>query len=116
MLKLIKIYFYTILKFYFVIIFESYFCIMISVNNIYLYFGGQNIFNDVSFMVNRNDKIGLVGKNGAGKSTLLKVLSNEQTLNNGNISSPNEIKLGYLKQDLDFVDGKTVLEDAFNQL
>lgn len=85
---------------------------MISVNNISLYFGGQNIFNDVSFMVNRTDKIGLVGKNGAGKSTLLKILSNEQTLNNGNISSPNEIKLGYLKQDLDFVDGKTVLEDA----
>ncbi len=85
---------------------------MISVNNISLYFGGQNIFNDVSFMVNRTDKIGLVGKNGAGKSTLLKILSNEQTLNNGNIISPNEIKLGYLKQDLDFVDGKTVLEDA----
>ena len=85
---------------------------MISVNNISLYFGGQNIFNDVSFMVNRTDKIGLVGKNGAGKSTLLKILSNEQTLNNGNISSPNEIKLGYLKQDLDFIDGKTVLEDA----
>ena len=88
------------------------FCIMISVNNISLYFGGQNIFNDVSFMVNRTDKIGLVGKNGAGKSTLLKILSHEQTLNNGNISSPNEIKFGYLKQDLDFIDGKTVLEDA----
>ena len=85
---------------------------MISVNNISLYFGGQNIFNDVSFMINKTDKIGLVGKNGAGKSTLLKILSNEQTLNNGNISSPNEIKLGYLKQDLDFIDGKTVLEDA----
>jgi len=85
---------------------------MISVNNISLYFGGQNIFNDVSFMVNRTDKIGLVGKNGAGKSTLLKILSHEQTLNNGNISSPNEIKFGYLKQDLDFIDGKTVLEDA----
>ena len=63
-------------------------------------------------MVNRTDKIGLVGKNGAGKSTLLKILSNEQTLNNGNISSPNEIKFGYLKQDLDFVDGKTILEEA----
>ena len=88
------------------------FCIMLSVNNISLYFGGQNIFNDVSFMVNKTDKIGLVGKNGAGKSTLLKILSHEQTLNNGNISSPNEIKFGYLKQDLDFIDGKTVLEDA----
>ena len=85
---------------------------MISVNNISLYFGGQNLFNDVSFMINKGDKIGLVGKNGAGKSTLLKVLSNDQTLNNGNISSPNRIKIGYLKQDLDFIDGKTVLQDA----
>ena len=85
---------------------------MISVNNISLYFGGQNLFNDISFMINKGDKIGLVGKNGAGKSTLLKVLSNDQKLNNGNISSPNGIKIGYLKQDLDFIDGKTVLQDA----
>ena len=85
---------------------------MLSVNNISLYFGGQNIFNDVSFMVNKTDKIGLVGKKWAGKSTLLKILSHEQTLTMVILVSPNEIKFGYLKQDLDFIDGKTVLEDA----
>ena len=85
---------------------------MISVNNICLYFGGQNLFNEISFMLNKGDKIGLVGKNGAGKSTLLKVLSGEQSVNSGNINSPDRTKIGYLKQDLDFIDGKTVLEDA----
>ena len=89
-----------------------YFCRMISVNNITLYFGGQTLFNEISFMVNKGDKIGLVGKNGAGKSTLLKVLSREQTVNSGNINSPNNTKIGYLKQDLDFEDGKTILEEA----
>jgi ATP-binding cassette subfamily F protein 3 len=85
---------------------------MVSVNNLSLYFGGQDIFKDISFMVNKGDKIGLTGKNGAGKSTLLKVLANEQTPNHGNISIPNGIIIGYLMQDLDFEDGRTVLEEA----
>ena len=85
---------------------------MISANNISVYFGGQELFDNVSFMVNKGDKIGLVGKNGAGKSTLLKILSKEQAPNNGNISTPNESTVGFLKQDLDFEDGRTVQEEA----
>tara|TARA_B100001142_G_scaffold311836_1_gene346607 strand:+ start:2500 stop:4434 length:1935 start_codon:yes stop_codon:yes gene_type:complete len=85
---------------------------MVSVNNLSLYFGGQDIFKDISFMVNKGDKIGLTGKNGAGKSTLLKVLAKDLTPNNGNISVPNDIVIGFLRQDLDFEDGKTVLEEA----
>ena len=85
---------------------------MISANNISVYFGGQELLDNVSFMVNKGDKIGLVGKNGAGKSTLLKILSKEQAPNNGNISTPNESTVGFLKQDLDFEDGRTVQEEA----
>ena len=68
---------------------------MISVNNLSLYFGGQDIFKDISFMVNKGDKIGLVGKNGAGKSTLLNVLSKNLTPNKGNVT------LGELSEYLD---------------
>ncbi len=85
---------------------------MISVNNLSLYFGGQDIFKEVSFMINKGDKIGLIGKNGAGKSTLLKLLSKEQSPSSGSVSSSNDIKIGYLRQDLDFEDGKTVFEEA----
>ena len=85
---------------------------MISVNNISVYFGGQELFDQVSFMVNKGDRIGLVGKNGAGKSTLLRILSGEQTPNTGSLATPNKITIGYLKQDLDFEDGRTVQEEA----
>ncbi len=85
---------------------------MVSVNNLSLYFGGQDIFKNISFMVNKGDKIGLTGKNGAGKSTLLKVLAKDLTPNNGNVSVPNGIIVGFLRQDLEFEDGKTVLEEA----
>ena len=63
-------------------------------------------------MVNKGDKIGLTGKNGAGKSTLLKVLAKDLTPNNGNVSVPNGIIVGFLRQDLEFEDGRTVLEEA----
>ena len=85
---------------------------MISANNISVYFGGQELFYKVSFMVNKGDRIGLVGKNGAGKSTLLRILSGEQSPNEGSISTPNESTLGYLRQDLEFEEGRTVQQEA----
>ena len=85
---------------------------MISVNNLSIYFGGQDIFKNISFRVNKGDKIGLVGKNGAGKSTLLNLLSENLKPNDGSISMPNGLILGYLTQDLDFKDGKTIVEEA----
>ena len=63
-------------------------------------------------MVNKGDKIGLVGKNGAGKSTLLNLLSNNLTPNDGGVAISNGLILGYLTQDLDFEDGRTVIEEA----
>lgn len=63
-------------------------------------------------MVNKGDRIGLVGKNGAGKSTLLRILSGEQKANEGSISTPNESTIGYLRQDLEFEEGRTVQEEA----
>lgn len=85
---------------------------MISVNNLTLYFGGQDIFSDVSFMIHKGEKIGLVGKNGSGKSTLLKVLSKEQSPNSGNLNFPKDLVIGYLPQDLDFHDGRTVIGEV----
>jgi ATP-binding cassette, subfamily F, member 3 len=85
---------------------------MISVNKVSVYFGGQELFDQISFMVNKGDRIGLVGKNGAGKSTLLRVISGSLKPNEGSISAPNDGTLGYLTQDLDFEDGRTVREEA----
>ena len=70
------------------------------------------MFSNISFMINKGDKIGLVGKNGAGKSTLLNLLSKNLSPNSGSISIPNGLVVGYLTQDLDFEDGRTVLEEA----
>ena len=85
---------------------------MISLNNISLYFGGQTIFNNISLMINKGDKIGLVGKNGVGKSTLLKVINHEQSVKSGDVNISKNTKIGYLKQDLEFIQNKTIIEEV----
>lgn len=86
---------------------------MISVSNLSVSFGGTYLFEQVSFKCNVGDKVGLVGKNGAGKSTLLKILSKDLLPDDGSLAFEKEIKLGFLRQDIDFDLNKTVLEEVY---
>lgn len=85
---------------------------MISVNSVTVSFGGFDLFDNVSFLVNPKDRIGLAGKNGAGKSTMLKLLAGEQNPTKGEISKPNDFKIGYLPQDMIHQQGRTVFEET----
>jgi ATP-binding cassette subfamily F protein 3 len=85
---------------------------MITVNDISVQFGGTTLFSDVSFAINENDKIALMGKNGAGKSTLLKIIAGQSKPSTGNISAPKEAVIAYLPQHLLTTDGATVVEEA----
>lgn len=87
---------------------------MISINNLTVEFGGFTLFKEVSFIVNTRDRIGLVGKNGAGKSTLLKIFAGTQSATKGSVSVPSEVKIGYLPQQMNHVDGKTVMEETLS--
>ncbi len=77
-----------------------------------LQFGERKLFDHISFNVSEGDRIGLVGKNGAGKSTLLRCINGDIELESGSIAKPNEFRIGYLSQDIDFKRGKTVREEA----
>jgi ATP-binding cassette subfamily F protein 3 len=85
---------------------------MITVNDISVQFGGTTLFSDVSFAINENDKIALMGKNGAGKSTLLKIISGQAKPSTGNISAPKDAVIAYLPQHLLTKDGATVMEET----
>lgn len=85
---------------------------MISVNGVTVSFGGFNLFDNISFLINPKDRIGLAGKNGAGKSTLLKILSGQQNPTKGEISMPKSCTIGYLPQDMIHQHGRTVFEET----
>ena len=85
---------------------------MITVNDVSVQFGGTTLFEKVSFAINENDKIALMGKNGAGKSTLLKIIAGAKQPSSGNISAPKDAKIAYLPQHLLATDNATVLEEA----
>jgi len=92
---------------------------MISVDAIGVEFSGKTLFSNVSFVINENDKIALMGKNGAGKSTLLKILAGINKPSQGQVSAPKEYRIAYLPQHLLTEDNATVFEEtskAFNTI
>ncbi len=86
---------------------------MLNIHNLTVSFQGDDLFSGITFQLKSGDRVGLIGKNGAGKSTLLKIISGEQEYDAGQIASDKNIKVGFLKQDIDFVKGRTVLDEAY---
>lgn len=92
---------------------------MISVNNLSVEFSARPLFNDISFVINKTDRIALTGKNGAGKSTLLKILAGLENPTSGNVSMPNDVTVGYLPQQMQVADDTTLMDEtkkAFSDL
>ena len=86
---------------------------MYSVENLTVSFGGFILLDDIGFVVDKKDRIALVGKNGAGKSTLLKIFAGLQEPAKGRISMPKDVVVGYLPQQMQFSSEQTVKEEAF---
>ncbi len=86
---------------------------MLNIHNLSISFQGEYLFEDITFKLGAGDRIGLIGKNGAGKSTMLRILSKEQEADTGQIAADKDLKIGFLKQDIDFDFGKTVLEESY---
>ncbi|GHU81761.1 ABC transporter ATP-binding protein [Bacteroidia bacterium] len=85
---------------------------MISIEGLTVEFGGFTLFDDISFVVNKKDRIALVGKNGAGKSTMLKIFAGLQSPTSGTVSIPKDVTIGYLPQQMVLSDVRTVKEEA----
>jgi ATP-binding cassette subfamily F protein 3 len=86
---------------------------MFNAHNITVSFGGETLFDQISFRLAKGDHVGLIGMNGAGKSTLLKLMTLENQPTSGSFALEKNCKIGYLPQDLDFDNGRSVLEEAY---
>ncbi|WP_310379297.1 ABC-F family ATP-binding cassette domain-containing protein [Flavobacterium sp.] len=86
---------------------------MLNIHNLSVSFGGTYLFEEVTFRMGAGDRVGLVGKNGAGKSTMLKILAGDFKPDSGQIATEKEVRIGFLRQDIDFELGRTVLEEAY---
>src|SRR5438477_11841152 len=85
---------------------------MISFSNIHKQYGKQLIFVDASFQLNPGEKVGLVGPNGSGKTTLFRVITGEEGVDEGDVSVPKQLTIGYYRQDVDEMPGRSVLDAA----
>ena len=86
---------------------------MLNIHNLSVSFGGTFLFEEVTFRMGAGDRVGLVGKNGAGKSTMLKILAGDFKPDSGQIATEKDVRIGFLRQDIDFEQGRTVLEEAY---
>ncbi len=86
---------------------------MLNIHNLSVSFGGTYLFEEITFRLGAGDRVGLVGKNGAGKSTMLKILARDFAPDTGSIATEKEVRIGFLRQDIDFEQGRTVLEEAY---
>lgn len=86
---------------------------MINVYNLSISFQGEYLFEQITFQLQAGDRVGLVGRNGAGKSTLLRIIAGEQEYDGGQIATDKDVSIGFLKQDIDFETGRTVLEESY---
>ena len=86
---------------------------MLNIHNLSISFQGEFLFEEITYRLGAGDRIGLVGKNGAGKSTMLKILAGDLEPDTGQIAKEKDLSIGFLRQDIDFVEGRTVLEEAY---
>lgn len=86
---------------------------MVNAHNLTVTFSGSDLFSGITFKLVKGDRVGLIGKNGAGKSTLLKILSKDIDGSGGTLAFDKDIRIGFLRQDIDFVHGRTILEEAY---
>jgi len=86
---------------------------MLNIHNLSVSFSGEYLFENVTFRLGAGDRVGLVGKNGAGKSTMLKILSRDVEPDSGSIATEKSLQIGFLRQDVDFDLGRSVLEEAY---
>ena len=92
---------------------------MISINNLTVEFSAKSLFDNINYVINKKDKIALVGKNGAGKSTMLKIIAGLQRPTSGTVAIPQDVTIGYIPQQMKLSDTTTVLEEvsqAFSHL